>query len=365
MPKIIDLSGIVGRDITARDLSRELPEDNGPVLLKVDSVGGSVFEANRLFNVISDYPGEIKVELGAIAASAASYFPLAAGAENIAVRENTTFMAHKAWSFAVGNADEMKAEAEILDGLDRIIAKVYSKITGKSVNDTLAEMADEIWLIGGQEVVDSGFASEVIADDSDDSDEEKNQIIGRSEILAKIQEARSRLKESDTHEDMQKWAARIRNVLDQPIVNNEGQTLLFEEENNSLGVDMNWKEFLESNPEAKAEYDEAITAARAEGNEEAVKNDRERFAEVLALSGVAIPENVLNDARSGKTVAEFGVEELKRRNEAIAAAEPQEMGGIKPVAQVPEKGEGEEKSKAETVVDSAIDKIIGKDKEAK
>ena len=135
MAKVIELSGIVGYDITAKGLKNRLPKDGSDVILKVDSQGGSVFEGNRLYNAILDYQGNIEVHLGVLAASAASYFPLAAGSENIKVRANTTFMGHKAWSFAIGNADEMKAEAEILDGLDRLIAKAYSKINGKSIDE--------------------------------------------------------------------------------------------------------------------------------------------------------------------------------------------------------------------------------------
>ncbi|MCP4395636.1 MAG: Clp protease ClpP, partial [Alphaproteobacteria bacterium] len=187
MPKIIELSGTVGWDITAKDLKKKLPNTGEEVLLKIDSPGGSVFEGNRLYNALNDhlntFPGSVKVELGAIAASAASYFPLAVGAKNIKVRSNTTFMGHKAWTFAIGNADDMKAEAEILDGFDKIIAKVYSKITGKTSDESLEDMKNEFWLIGGQSVVDAGFASEIIDDDETEESEE-SEIVDKVEILA-------------------------------------------------------------------------------------------------------------------------------------------------------------------------------------
>ena len=119
MPKIIELSGDIGWEITAKGLKNRLPKDNGDVLIKVDSPGGSVYEANRLYNVLTDYTGNIKIQLGAMAASGASYFPMAVGAENISVRANTVFMAHKSWSFAIGDADFMSVESDILNGFDK------------------------------------------------------------------------------------------------------------------------------------------------------------------------------------------------------------------------------------------------------
>lgn len=375
MPKVIELSGVVGWEITAKGLKNRFPKDDGDVLLKVDSVGGSVFEANRLYNAILDYPGNISVEFGAIAASAASYFPLAVGSENIKVRENTTFMAHKAWSFAIGNADEMKAEAEILDGFDKIIAKVYSKITGKSIDDTLVDMGNELWLIGGQSVVDAGFASGVIEGDSDNDEGEESEVVAKSEIVARMEEARIRLQEVEAKEDMEKWAAKINTTLNVVDVDDAGQKLLFGESpsgHNDMEGSMDLKAFFEKNPEAKAEHDELIKSAKAEGraetHDEAVKADRERFAEVLALSGVGIPENVLKSAKEGQTVSDFAVNELKIRNEKIAAKKdkkPEGMDGVDADDQIPVKPEGEEKSAAENKVDAAIDKIVGKKKETK
>ena len=53
--KIIELSGDVGWEITAKSLKNKLPKDNSDVRLKIDSYGGSVFEGVRLYNVIKDY----------------------------------------------------------------------------------------------------------------------------------------------------------------------------------------------------------------------------------------------------------------------------------------------------------------------
>ncbi|MCP4393640.1 MAG: Clp protease ClpP, partial [Alphaproteobacteria bacterium] len=268
MPKIIELSGVVGAEITAKNLKNRLPKDGSDVLLKIDSVGGSVFEGNRLFNALNDhlnkFPGTITAELGAVAASAASYFPLAIGAENLKVRKNTTFMGHKAWTFAIGNADDMKAEAEILDGFDNIIAKVYSGITGKSVDDSLEDMKNEFWLIGGESVVDAGFASGIV--DEDQTEPEEQNVIEKSEVLAMMKESKNKIREIENQEDLNKWAAKIEKTLNAVDVEADGQKLLFSESapsgaKNKSEVDMNLSEYLDQNPEAKAEYTEKLNTA--------------------------------------------------------------------------------------------------------
>lgn len=381
MPKIIELSGIVGWEITAKGLKNRLVKDDINIL-KIDSVGGSVFEGNRLYNTINDhlnqFPGTIKVEFGAVAASAASYFPLGVGAENIKVRENTTFMGHKAWSFAIGNADDMKAEAEILDGFDKIIARVYSKITNKSIDETLEDMGNEFWLIGGQEVVDAGFASGIVEDDNSEGESEVEDALEKSEILAMMKDAKNKLREIEKQEDLEKWAARINTALNTTDITPEGQKLLFNENKNPVsagenkdkeGKQMNLTDLWKANPEAKAEYDKNIKAAETKGIENAVKEDRERTAEVLALSGLNIPENILASVKAGETVADFAKAELKTRNEAQGKVteKEQNLGKLSPENQVPEKSknENDEETPAVKKMDNAVDILTGKNKEAK
>ncbi len=371
MPKIIELSGTVGWDITAKDLKKKLPNTGEEVLLKIDSPGGSVFEGNRLYNTLNDhlntFPGSVKVELGAIAASAASYFPLAVGAKNIKVRANTTFMGHKAWTFSIGNSDDMKAEAEILDGFDKIIAKVYSKVTGKTPDESLEDMKNEFWLIGGQSVVDAGFASEIIDDDETEESEE-SEIVDKVEILAKIEEAKNQLREVENNEDLNKWAAKIDEVLNSTDVDN-GQNLLFRESKNSVsageknmrGDKMNLNDLLAANPEAKAEH-ERLIAAETNRVDTAINEDRERSAKILALSGNKLPDNVLASIKEGDSVGDFATKEIENRNTEIPNQTPEEteIGKLDKSAQLPAGEKKEDKEEKEAQIDNELDSFFGK-----
>lgn len=356
MAKIITLSGVVGWEITARFLKSQLVKDDINIL-KVDSEGGSVFEANRLFNVITDHlkdhPDSIKVELGALAASAASYFPLAVGKENVSVRSNTTFMIHKAWFFTWGNSDELSRDAEILDGLDRIIAKIYMAYTGGTIEDTLESMKNELWVIGGDAIVEAGFASEVV-DSSSSGETVSDEIIEKSEILAKIEEAKNKLKDHEIKEDLNKWAAKIKKDLNP---SGEIKTPVSDENKNGsspvTGININSEEnmklgeYLEKNPDAKSEFEQKVNLAVEDREKVIVDEERERVSEIIALTSVKLPENVMKAIESGDSTGDFAQAEIKAEKEKKAEGSPDDLGKITDNGQLPAAVVSDKKTKDE------------------
>lgn len=121
---------------------------------------------------------------------------------------------------------------------------------------------------------------------------------------------------------------------------------------------MNLADFLKENPEAQNEYSEAIKAETEKG----IMADRERGAKILKLSGLDINEGILNAFNNGDSVGDFAANELVNRNKAIKNAKPTDLGTIEPKGQLPEssKIENKEASKAESTMDSAIDKLLNK-----
>lgn len=290
MMKTIELSGDVGFEITAAGLKSQLGDGREPVLLKVDSYGGSVFEAVRLYNAIKDYKGKTTVELGAVAASAASYFPLAA--DEILVRPNTTFMIHKAWSFVIGNADTMKSEAMVLDGLDSLLADAYVAKTGYDKKDILQSMRDELWLFGGEDIMAAGFADAMI------EDEDPAPGIEQPVAMARLEQVRMRLNDSERYaEDMRRAAKTFVSTPALPADNNQPE------------VDMESP----TTDEARAQATSDVAAIAAE---------RERVASLMRLG--AKPE----DIESGLSVEEFAVAELQRQRSARAQAPAQDFGAF-------------------------------------
>lgn len=135
--------------------------------------------------------------------------------------------------------------------------------------------------------------------------------------------------------------------------------VLREENITQEGNIVNLTEFLEKNPEARAEVDSSVNA-RAE---EAVKADRDRVSEILALSGVKINENILSAITDGTTAEGYAVKELKAYREANAKVEAQNLGTFKaPEVQPEAPPKASEKPGA---FDAAVDSFIAKKKGGK
>jgi ATP-dependent Clp protease protease subunit len=69
-------------------------------------------------------------------------------------------MIHKAWSIALGNADDMLQMAAILEKVDGSIVADYMKKTGKTKEELVALMAAETWYTA-EEAKAAGFADRI------------------------------------------------------------------------------------------------------------------------------------------------------------------------------------------------------------
>ncbi len=112
----------------------------------INSGGGSVFAGNAIFNRLKAHKAHKTVHIDGVAASIASVIALAG--DEIIMPENTYMMIHKAWTFAIGNSDELRSTADRLDKLEESIVEVYDKSTGDEFTaDKIRElMAAETWL---------------------------------------------------------------------------------------------------------------------------------------------------------------------------------------------------------------------------
>lgn len=131
-----------------------------PVTVRVNSPGGDVVEAQAIYNALSRQTGDVLVAVDGLAASAASYLIMAA--DKIEIAENAMLMVHKAWSFAMGNADDMRKTAGVLDKFDGVLLDAYAARSGdkKSRDELAAAMEYETWL-NATEAVDWGLADAI------------------------------------------------------------------------------------------------------------------------------------------------------------------------------------------------------------
>lgn len=127
------------------------------IVVRINSPGGDVFEGVAIYQALQRFPGRVRVEVDALAASIASVIAMA-GAE-IVMAGNAMLMIHRAWTIASGNADELSKTVDALRKVDESILNTYAARVGEKVKreDLDAMVAAETWLTA-DEAVANGFA---------------------------------------------------------------------------------------------------------------------------------------------------------------------------------------------------------------
>lgn len=151
-----------GTGMTAKQFKEALdavPRDGRTLSLLINSLGGDVFEAMAIKNMLEEFPSKIVAKVMGIAASAASWIMLAAD-EVQAYRASQVFI-HDAIGFCFGNAADMEEMMGNLDKTSNQIAGMYAEKTSKGVKTMRQMMRDET-LLTGEEAEELGLVDTII-----------------------------------------------------------------------------------------------------------------------------------------------------------------------------------------------------------
>lgn len=164
--KIINLHGVVGWDIDAREFAEELDNTTGDIILDMNSGGGFITDGITIANAIRAYD---KGKITARVSYAASMMTgIAMAADEVQVFDNSIFMIHNAQGGAYGDYREMGKRGKMLKSLSNMLSVSYVKKTGKPSDEVLQMMDDETYLYG-KEITDEGFADIILEADSDEN----------------------------------------------------------------------------------------------------------------------------------------------------------------------------------------------------
>ena len=132
-----------------------LPGD-APIDLRLNSPGGSVFDAVAIYNALTRHAGTVTVWIDGIAASAASYVAMAG--DEIVMPENAFLMIHDPSGIVMGTAADMRDMAGALDKLAASMTRGYAARSGKPEADIAALMAAETWF-DAKDALELGLAT--------------------------------------------------------------------------------------------------------------------------------------------------------------------------------------------------------------
>lgn len=310
--------------ITAKYMRNELEQyDQGDnkVQIVIDSPGGSVWECISIFNVIRNFMRahkEVTVEtyIQGMAASSASIIALAAKIENpdskIIVEDNSVYMIHNAWSSVMGNHLELEKEAGLLISIDNLMAKYYTQVSGKEDKEVHSLMDDETFFFGS-EIVDAGFADEVIKSDSAVDNTNKAALFNNAKMCVEKTRKETKIVDETDYKEIAASLEGAKNILaaslDKTVKMEHGASHNAPENNAGVPVNNNMEEVVMTLDELKAKEPALYAQVFALGKDEGSKEERARCDAHLKMGEIAGCLNVAAGfIRDGSAVADNNVQ---------------------------------------------------------
>jgi len=133
--------------------------DGVPIDLRLNSPGGSVFDAVAIYNALQRHDGAITVWIDGVAASAASYVAMAG--DEIVMPENAFLMIHDPSGLVMGTAADMREMADTMDKIAGGMVRGYAARSGRSEEEIAALMAAETWF-DAEAALEAGLATRMI-----------------------------------------------------------------------------------------------------------------------------------------------------------------------------------------------------------
>lgn len=132
------------------------------IKIVINSLGGDVMIGLALYNYLKAHKAEKTVEIIGFAASIASIIAMCATKGKLKMAKNAFMIIHAAWSGAMGNADELREQAENLDKVSNNLAEIYADRSGKKPEDFTAMWKDGDFWMDGAEAMELGLVDELM-----------------------------------------------------------------------------------------------------------------------------------------------------------------------------------------------------------
>ncbi len=131
------------------------PDD---ITVRINSLGGLVFDGFAIFNALKQSPRRVIVHIDGVAGSIASIIAMAG--DEIIMAENAVMMIHKPSDGTYGVATELRSTADRLDMLQAQLVNIYAQRTGMSADELNPLLDAETWLTAA-EALDMNFIDRI------------------------------------------------------------------------------------------------------------------------------------------------------------------------------------------------------------
>lgn len=147
--------------------------------IHINSPGGEVDDGIAIYNTLRNHRARKTTFIDSLAASAASFIALAA--DEVVIALTGQVMIHDASTIAIGDAAELRETADVLDRYSNNIAGIYSRKSGKSVEECRDLMRAETWFTGA-EAVEAGLADRTDEESAEEGDDMEERMTARHNL---------------------------------------------------------------------------------------------------------------------------------------------------------------------------------------
>lgn len=148
--------------VLAKDFVPQLKAvDASTIHLRINSPGGDVFDGLTMYNALKEHPAKVITHVDGIAASIASIIALAG--DEVRMAKNAFYMIHEPWTFTIGNAEQLRKDAEVLEKISGQLVGTYVRQSEGDEDEVKEWMRAETWFTA-DEAKDAGFADVVVDD---------------------------------------------------------------------------------------------------------------------------------------------------------------------------------------------------------
>lgn len=147
-------------DVSSYTLSKQIEGLECDVInVYINSYGGEVAEGLAIYNQLKRHKAKVKTVCDGFACSAASVIFMA-GDERV-MSTASLLMIHNAWTYAAGNAKDLRKQADDLDVITQASINAYMQEVNITEEELKQMLDDETW-IAPAEALEKGFITSIV-----------------------------------------------------------------------------------------------------------------------------------------------------------------------------------------------------------
>lgn len=171
--------------VSAKGFREKLAAVEGNVLVRINSPGGDVWEADGIMNAIVERRNagdEVNMVIDGLAASAATLVMMRGN--GVKAGKMSSLMIHESSCMVYGNKRDLRNAADLLEGIDTQALALYSaRLKDKDEDEIMALLEQETWYTA-DEALESGLIDEIIELDDRTQDPDAGSGNGKAAMSA-------------------------------------------------------------------------------------------------------------------------------------------------------------------------------------